>query len=734
MALVGKRRKARGRLLRALALVALVLLAVTLPTWPATGAPVAVSPGAVQLTIDDVFPNSPAIAVRRHELTFSLTVSSLTSTPLHDVTVTGRRGDPISTQSGLDAAINSGRSSNIFATTPLRPRTVNLAPFDSTSVTIATSTSAFAHPNGVCLCHNAIYPMVFAATITVNGAPVVLATAQTYLPVFKPHTEPTQMNVTWVWPLLDRPHRLVRRNVFVDDELAQEVAPGGRLDQLLTTLERVSSSQPSLTVLTDPELIDELAVMSQGYTVKTGHGVVPGTGGAVAAEWLSRLRTVLDTGNVELGWTPFADPAVDALTRRGMSWSLALDTTATDRIQTALGRTPQYDINWPVGEVAHRSTLARLLRFGTSTVVLKDLSLTTPLSDPTNALTAITTPNGPMTAAVTSARIEKRVRAVLDPTGAGLAMLPTLVAELAIQVETALHTPHYVVITPPRMLDVNPTVAARAIEATTQTPWSQSIGLRAATAAIGASQSSAVRQNVHTHRISGRVLRTLRYVLHAVPRLSGIFPNPQDAEAHLGGLPAAVQRCESTGMLPYPSAAYQHAQILRAIVRHVRHGVSLVAPAASTYTLTSNNADLPITIRNRLNDDVQVRIAMTQPDGFSASDLNRLHTIPAGSRVDVRVPTHVDRVGLIKIAVTVRTPDGLKLGRSMQLTVRSTALGTIGVVITIVAGCVLALALIVRFTRRMRGRNHPEPERPDSSSPPAPPDGATTEPAGSTAS
>jgi len=89
---------------------------------------------------------------------------------------------------------------------------------------------------------------------------------------------------------------------------------------------------------------------------------------------------------------------------------------------------------------------------------------------------------------------------------------------------------------------------------------------------------------------------------------------------------------------------------------------------------------------------------------------------------------------LIKIAVTVRTPDGLKLGRSMQLTVRSTALGTIGVVITIVAGCVLALALLVRFTRRMRGRNHPEPKGPDSASPPAPPDGATTEPAGSTAS
>jgi Family of unknown function (DUF6049) len=724
-----ERRWAGGRMKRASALVALVLLAISLPTWPiAAGA--SVGPGAVRLTVDDVFPDSPAISVRRQELTFSLTISSLTSTPLRNVTVTGRRGDPISTQTGLDAAIKTGRSTNIFATTPLTSRNLDLAPFGSTSVTIATSTSAFPHANGVCLCHNAIYPMVFAATVVVNGAPLVLATAQTYIPVFEPHTEPTKMNVTWVWPLLDRPHRVVHSNVFSDDELATEVAPGGRLDHLLTTLERVASSRPSLTVLTDPEVIDELAVMTQGYKVKTGDGIVPGTGGAAAQEWLSRLRAVLGNGNIELAWTPIADPAVDALTRRQMSWSTNLDTATTDRIQAAIGRTPQYDINWPVGEVAHGSTLARLLMLGTRLVVLKDLALTAPLTDPANALTTISTSQGPVTAAVTSARIEKRVRSVLDPAGPGLAMLPTLVAELAIQVETGLHTPHYVVITPPRMLDVNPTVAARTIEATTATPWSRSVGLRAATAAIGATQASAVRQDLHTHRIAGRVLRTLRYVLRTVPRLTGLFPSPDDAKTQLGGLRAAVQRCESTGMLPYPSEAYQHAQQLRWIVRRVRHGVSLVAPAASTYTLTSNDADLPITIRNRLDEDVQVRIAMSQPQGFSASGLDRLHTIPAGSRVDVRVPTHVDRVGLIPIAVSLRTPEGLKLGKSMPLTIRSTALGTIGVVITIVAGCVLALALIIRFTRRMRARGRTEPTGP---TPPAPPDAATTEPAGTTA-
>jgi hypothetical protein len=730
VALGTERRRTGARVRRALALAVLVLLALTVPTGPVFAAPGPVTSGAAQLTVDDVFPNSPEIAVKRHDLTFSLTVTSLTSTALHGVTVAGHRGDPISTQSGLDTAINSGRSTNVFPTSPLKSRTVAIAPYQQVSVTITTSTSLLRpRPGDVCLCHDAIYPMVFAATVVQNGVPVVIASTQTYLPVFK--EQPQKMDVTWVWPLLDRPHRLVRSNTFVDDDLAEELAPGGRLDQLLTTLERVASSHPALTVLTDPELIDELAVMSQGYEVKTGDGVVAGTGGAAAQEWLTRLRTVLGNRNIELAWTPFADPAVDALSRHRMSWSLSLGAAATDRIQAVLGRTPQYDINWPVGEVAHRSTLARLVKDGTSTVVLKDLGLTAALADPTSALTTIPTVAGSITAAVTSAVIEKRVRAVLDPTGDGLASLPALVAELAIQVETAPHSPHYVVITPPRMLEVDPTVAARAIEATTATPWSRSIGLRGATASMDVTQRSALRPDVHTHRISRRVLHTLHYVLHTLPRLSGLFPSPSDAQSQLGALPAAVQRCESTGLLAYPTATLQHAQLLKSLVQRVRDGVTLVAPAARTYTFTSNDAQLPITIRNRLGEDVQVRIRMNQPDGFSASDLDHLHTIPAGSRVDVRVPTHVDRVGRFSISVSIRTPEGLKLGRSVPLTVRSTALGTIGIVITIVAGCVLALALVVRFTRRLRARNHPAAA---DAPPSGPPDAPSTEPAGSTVS
>jgi hypothetical protein len=48
------------------------------------------------------------------------------------------------------------------------------------------------------------------------------------------------------------------------------------------------------------------------------------------------------------------------------------------------------------------------------------------------------------------------------------------------------------------------------------------------------------------------------------------------------------------------------------------------------------------------------------------------------------------------------TPNNFQLGVAVNLSVHSTALGTIGLIITIVAGAVLVLALLVRLIRRLR--------------------------------
>ncbi len=165
-------------------------------------------------------------------------------------------------------------------------------------------------------------------------------------------------------------------------------------------------------------------------------------------------------------------PAVDSLARAGMSWSVGLDANARRRVTKALGnRTPLSDVAWPAGRSLAPTTLSQLVSLGANAVVVGDSALTGGDVSPTpNAFAPVPTAAGGARLAVTSGAIERLVARVLDPAGDGLALLPELVSRLALRV--MLDGPRYVVIAPPRDLDVAPDVAARTIEATAASTWS----------------------------------------------------------------------------------------------------------------------------------------------------------------------------------------------------------------------------------------------------------------------
>ncbi|MDP9116123.1 MAG: DUF6049 family protein, partial [Actinomycetota bacterium] len=145
----------------------------------------------------------------------------------------------------------------------------------------------------------------------------------------------------------------------------------------------------------------------------------------------------------------------------------------------------------------------------------------------------------------------------------------------------------------------------------------------------------------------------------------------------------------------------------------IESGVELVKPTTGTYTLASSNSPLPVTIINHLNVQVTVRISVTTKNGlpgFTAPD-SGTRTIAAGNRVIAQIPTHVDRAGRFKVEVSLLTPSGAQIDQPLDLSVRSTALGAIGVMITVVAAVVLALALLIRLMRRLcNGPTPPDPE------------------------
>jgi hypothetical protein len=75
-----------------------------------------------------------------------------------------------------------------------------------------------------------------------------------------------QQHIDVLLPLIDRPHR-DPTGAFFDDDLVPLLQPGGRLDRVLRFAENSSLPAGSISLAVDPELLEELDLMSAGYFV-----------------------------------------------------------------------------------------------------------------------------------------------------------------------------------------------------------------------------------------------------------------------------------------------------------------------------------------------------------------------------------------------------------------------------------------------------------------------------------
>jgi hypothetical protein len=676
---------------------------------------------SVSVRVLSVSPSTPAASDTPKALTIRLSLENTTDQSLDEVTVHGDRGNPISTQAALESAIakpappDPGQVAPFKADTPV---TTSLGPRASTVVVYKT-TSDLGQDAALCICQNRIYPLYFTVhTLDQNGADLLVGSGQSYVPSFVDKPQPVQ--VSWVWPIIDAPHRLTADvtpapadgPLFLDDKLASSVA-GGRLDRVLRVVELVGKRVP-MTLVIDPELIDELAVMSVGpYRVGTTTKFVAGVGTSAAQLWLARLRTVLDNDpGLEVDFTPFADPDVETLTRNGLSWTTSLGRAAQDRITAALGgHTPSTNIAWPVDEKLSADTLAAVARRGVQSVILNDTALPrgANASPALNALAALQTPAGPVQAIVTSRNIERYVGPVLSVGGTGLAKLPELVSELAIRAVEDGTAQHYAAIVPPRYIDPDPAVAQRAILDTAATTWSTGLTLNTATTTVPpVDHGQLVPPPASGATLSPLTIQAAQDLTRMVPALASMLGSNKNADAVLGPLPAAVQRAESSYWRAYPLDGDNFAKQLSERIKDIESGVAIAS--TGTYTLASSNSPLLITIKNTLPYDVTVRLSITTVNGlpgFTAGDVGEL-VIGAKLNRTVKVPTHVARSGRFLVNAVLLTPSGIPVGQPVTLTVHSTALGTIGVIITVVAAAVLLLALLIRVARRWRGRGRTE--------------------------
>ena len=255
--------------------------------WSPDGSAQPVNGRSVTVSVVDVSATSPPATTALSPLTVTLALTNSTDQTLSNLQVVGARGNPITTRQELDQAILHPQAPDqhlVAQITTAKPVTVSVGPRATTTVsfTTLTSTDFSSHP-GLCLCETRIYPLYFAVHARdLSGADIVVGATQTYVPAFN-SPPPNPVRVSWVWPIVERPHRLVGDTTFIDDDLASSISTG-RLSRVMSVIQLAAAHSIAMTLVVDPDLLDELQVMASGsYLVDEGGKRLAGSGTAAAA-------------------------------------------------------------------------------------------------------------------------------------------------------------------------------------------------------------------------------------------------------------------------------------------------------------------------------------------------------------------------------------------------------------------------------------------------------------------
>jgi hypothetical protein len=646
-------------------------------------------------------------------------------------------------------------------------------------------------------------PGVYPLLVNVNGtpdygAPARLDNARFLLPVVGVPRDPLDMSgdalssvvapdttnpvrVTMLWPLADRPRLApgapggtvpVR---LIDDELATSLAPGGRLDTLLTAVQFATSRDVdpdgavghSLCLAVDPDLLVTVNAMTAGYVVsdvvpgdasavsrspdaaaqQAGSSTHQGSGQAVAATWLDRLRALAH--RMCVAPTPFAQADLDTVQRVG---DAGLGVTATgssgDIVDQILGVTAVRGATLiPDGPLTRRSV--DLLSDNGNTVVIAAAAFSAADSAAGVPTTPDTAPRR-LSPQVVTAPFDPAVGAALAGTGADPVAPTYLNTALAVRLRHDSDTA--------RRQDslgsmlwrgLHPGVGPRTEILLPPTNWN----LRSDDArAILSTLATAIRSGL-------AVPRPLPAVIADALNLPAVSGAPQPAattvteRGHFGddvvakiagevgrlwGLTAALTTDARTGLTGVGYTAPLREDMLRAVSQSerpdTRNGlaqrrlkivgnsiddlfgaVSIVNPGGS-YTLATEHSPLPLVLHNGLGVPIRVRLNVDAPPGMTVTDPGEIE-LPPGY-LPLRVPIEVNFTQRVAIDVTLRTPDGVPLGEPVRLSVHSNAYGKALFAMTLAAAAVLVALAGRRLWHRFRG----QPDRADLDRPEDPPD------------
>ncbi|MFJ3890212.1 DUF6049 family protein [Streptomyces rubrogriseus] len=667
--------------------------------------------GSVAVAVDSLTPSAPTDG---DTVTVSGTVTNHGKRTVTDAHVGLRVGPPLDTRSSVDAIAKD--SDDLQGSISPEIDNKYTEKFSKLTPGVAEHFNISVPVDELNLGSDGVYEFAVSLSGETSAQPweQILGIQRTFLP-WQPDEADTKTKTTALWPLVSTTHMAAETGpneeqtpVFLNDDLAKEISPGGRLNQMVTL-----GKDLDVTWVVDPDLLASVDAMTGSYRVRDGDQTTAGTHQAVAKQWLADLQEAV--ADEEVVALPFADPDLASLAHNGtdVTGSLSQLKEATDvvanTVEPILHVKPSTEFAWPVEGAVDRSIVKVATSAGADKVIARSDSF-----QETDALpytpSAARPIGGGTTAVVADARMSTAFEGDLTTASAStLAVQRFLAQSLGLGLQTDKQ--RSVVIAPQRTPSGSQARAmAEGLRALQSGTWSQSQKLAAAAAAKPdpdaatkvpgtSSYPSALRKKELPRSAFVESARTQ----DALDSFKVVLSDPSRVVTPFG---RALNRELSVSWRGRAAEAESFRAGVKSYLDGLTGRVRLIDKSETK--LSGRSATIPVTVQNNLVQDVGplvLRLTSTNPTRLEIDGARYEEqpiSVSGGHSQSVKFTTSANANGRATVIAQLYTTDGRPYGKPVTFDVKVTEITA--TVMLVIGGGVLLLVLagFRMYTQRKR--------------------------------
>ncbi len=667
------------------------------------------SVGPVRIVLDSF---APAIPGEKATLRLRGRVINTSPSTVKDVSLRLRRSSfPLKDRAGIDEVVDGGLTFDSGEPTdvPLPGTRIvvadELAPGELRRFTmrVAVRSIGFTEPG--------VYPI---ALESMGRQPAVdefdtrKGIVRSFVPWFPDDAEIEPIRLAWLWPLAGWPAETAS-GVLLDDQTPRELAPDGRLGQLLAIGSR---HQATVSWIADPALLQEASTIATGYQVLRNGTVVVGSGEDDAAAWLDLLGQ--STRLTGLRTLPYADVDASAIIRGGMANDVVRAVTRGPRIAAqALGDPTVGEVYWaPFGRL-DRSTVDVLASSGVSAVILSaDAMPSTNDRIPTQGqpTAALPTDVGTIRAVLTDPELTEILDLPQSTSGEVIAARQRFLAETALVAQTLDSTDRTLVAAPPSVRwSGKASLLAPLLKATRSAAWLEPVSLDELLDEPAPSTSrrrGGYGEKAKEAELAKAYVASIARTTEQLGVFTSVIDNPTGITEPYS---EALLRAESSGWRTQPETGVTLLDSIRTQLTEQSDQVRVLSEG--TITFSGDSGKVPVTIANDLDRSVTVGLALRgRPTLRLDSEGLEGIEIEAGKMASVEVDARVIGGDPLSVGVQLLSPEGEDYGSAATITVTSTAYARAASYVVVAAFVAILVFVVVGVIRRIRKAQSESPK------------------------